>query len=75
MEDSDVQIDHHWTVCSASCGGNLETVIITRVPVPLVFRRPRPTCLETRTKECNMCTSPLVRKPQGAMKVKAQSSC
>ena len=64
-----------WTACSADCGGDLAAVSVTCVPVLLVFRRPRPTRLETRTKECNMCASPLVRKPEGAMKVKARPPC
>ena len=64
-----------WTACSASRGGDLVAVSATCVPVLLVFRRPRPTRLETRTKECNMCASPLARKPEGAMKVKARSPC
>ena len=64
-----------WTACSANRGGDLVAVSATCVPVLLVFRRPRPTRLETRTKECNMCASPLARKPEGAMKVKARSPC
>lgn len=64
-----------WTARSANRGRDLAAVSVTRVPVPPVFRRPRPTRLETRTKECNMCASPLARKPEGAMKVKARSPC
>ena len=64
-----------WTACSANRGGYLVSVSVTCAPVLLVFRRPRPTRLETRTKECNMCASPLASKPEGAMKVKARSPC
>ena len=48
---------------------------VTCASVLLVLGRPRPTRLETRTKECNMCASPLASKPEGAMKVKARSPC
>ena len=64
-----------WTACSAPRGGDLVVVSATCVPVLLVFRWPRPTRLETRTKECNMCASPLASKPEGTMKVKARSPC
>ena len=64
-----------WTACSARRGDDLAPESATCVPVPLVFGRPRPTRLETRTKECNMCASPLASKPEGAMKVKARSPC